>query len=79
MEVTIDVHGGPCEGDHTRAEFVLKIFKVGYEQALSVGPNLVDDSIILSQNKVELTVVHLELILKEEDYLGTLGDVYSDS
>ena len=50
-----------------------------HEKTLGVWSDLVDDSVILSQDELELVVVHLELILLEENNLGALRDVDSNS
>ena len=79
MKVAINVHGGPGQGDHAGAELVLKILQVRHEQALGVRPDLVDNSVVLSQDEVQLAVVHLELVFLEEDNLGTLRNVNTDA
>jgi hypothetical protein len=52
---------------------------VRHEQALGVRPDLVDNSVVLSQDEVQLAVVHLELVFLEEDNLGTLRNVNTDA
>lgn len=79
VQVTVNVHAGPGESDHARPEFVLQVFQVGHQQGLGVGADLVHDSVILSQHKLQLIVVHLELVFLEEYDLGAFRDVDSDS
>ena len=52
---------------------------MGHKQRLGVRSNLVHNSVILSEDKLQLVVVHLELLLLEQDNLGGLRDVDSDS
>jgi len=52
---------------------------VRHEQALSVGADLVDNSVILSQDKVKLRIVHLELVFLQKHDLCALRNVDSDS
>ena len=75
VQVAINVHGSPSESDHTWAELVLKIFKVRHEERLGVGTNLVDDSVVLSEDELKLILVGLELVFLEQNNLGTLWDV----
>lgn len=70
MQVAVDVHGSPGEGDHAWPELVLKVFQVRHEQTLSVGADLVDNTVVLTQHEVQLCVVHLKLVLLEKDDLG---------
>jgi hypothetical protein len=49
------------------------------KQTLCVWSDLVDDSVILSQDELKLIVVHLELVLLEKDNLCTLWDFNSNS
>ena len=79
LKVTIDVHGGPCESDHTWSELVLQIFKMWHKETLSVWSDLVNDPVILSQDELELIVVHLELVFLKEYDLCTFRDVNADS
>lgn len=79
VEVAIDVHGGPGESYHTWSQLVLKIFKVGHEQTLGVWSDLVHDSVVLTEDELELVVVHLELVFLEKDDLGALWDFNTDS
>jgi hypothetical protein len=75
IEITIDVHGSPGEGNHTGSEFVLEIFQVRHKKRLGVGSDLVDDSVVLSEDELELVLVGLELILLQQDDLGRLRDI----
>ena len=50
-----------------------------YEKRLCVWSNLVDDSVVLSENELELVVVHLELVLLEENNLCTFWDIDTNS
>jgi len=61
-QVAINVHWGPGERDHTGAEFVLEIFQVGHEERLSVRSDLVNDSFVFAEHKLELRVVVLEFL-----------------
>ena len=79
VEVAIDVHGSPGQGDHTWSELVLKIFKMWHKKTLGVWSDLVDDSVVLSEDELELVVVHLELVFLQKNDLGTLWDINSDS
>ena len=79
VKVTIDVHGSPGKSDHTWSEFVLKILKMWHEKTLGVWSDLVDNSVILFKNKLELVVIHLEFVFLEQDNLGALWNVDSNS
>ena len=79
LKVTIDVHGGPCESDHAWSELVLQIFKMWHKETLSIWSDLVNDPVILSQDELELIVVHLELVFLKEYDLCTLWDFNSNS
>jgi len=74
-QVTVDVHRSPGEGDHTRAQLVLEIFKVRHQKRLRVGSNFGNNAIIFAQNELELVIVLLELLLLQEHNLGTFGDL----
>ena len=75
MEVAINVHGGPCQGNHTWAEFVLKVFEVRNQQALGVGTDLVDNPVVFSQHEMKFGVVHLELVFLQKNDFGAFRDV----
>jgi hypothetical protein len=75
VEITIDVHGSPGKSDHTGSQLVLKILEMRNEERLGVGSDLVDDPVVLSQDKLKLILVGLELILLEENDLGRLRDL----
>ena len=79
LQVAIDVHRGPCEDVHTWAQLVLQVFQVGHEERFGVGADLVDDAVVLAEHKGELVVVHLELLFLEENDLGALRDLNSDT
>jgi len=79
VQVSINVHGGPGEGDHTWSEFVLQVLKMGNQKTLGVWSDLVHDSVVLSQDELQFVVVVLELVLLEKNDLGTLWDVNSNS
>lgn len=79
MEIAINVHGSPGQGDHTWSKLVLKILKMWYEKRLGVWSDLVDDAVVLSEDELELVVVHLEFVLLQKNDLGTLWDINSDS
>lgn len=79
LEVAIDVHRGPGEDVHTGTQLVLQVFEVGHQEGLSVGANLVDDAMVLTENEGELIVVHLEFLFLEEHNLGALRDLDSDT
>jgi len=78
-QVAINVHGGPGEGHHTWSKLVLKILQVWYEERLSVWSDLVDDSVVFSEDKLKLVVVHVELIFLQKDDLGALWDINTNS
>ena len=78
-QVSINVHGSPSQGDHTWSQLVFEIFEVWDKETLCVWPDLVDDPIILSQDKLKLIVVHLELVFLEEYNLCTFWDFNSNS
>jgi len=50
-----------------------------YEERLGVWSNLVDDSVVFSEDKLELVVVHLELVFLQKNNLGALWDINTDS
>lgn len=52
---------------------------MGNEERLGVGSDLVDDAVVFAEDEVQLTMVVLELLFLEEDDLGRLGDVDSDT
>ena len=52
---------------------------MGHKQTLGVGPDLVHDPVVFSQDEVELTVIHLELVFLQEYNLCALGNVNSYS
>ena len=78
-QVAINVHGGPGESHHTWSKLVLKILQVWHEEGLGVWSDLVNDSVIFSEDKLEFVIVHFELVFLQEDDLGTLWDINSDS
>jgi len=79
VKVTIDVHRGPSQSNHSRAQLVLQIFEVGNKKRFSVGSNLVDDAVILTENELKLVVVVLELFLLKQDNLCRLRNVDSNT
>ena len=50
-----------------------------HEERLGVWSNLVDDSVVFSEDKLELVVVHLELVFLQKNNLGALWDINTDS
>jgi hypothetical protein len=78
-QVAVNVHGSPGKGNHTGSQLVLKILEVGHEERLGVGTDLVDDAVVLAEDELQLVVVVLELLFLEEDDLGGLGNVDSDT
>ena len=78
-QVAINVHGGPGEGHHTWSKLVLKILQVWHEERLSIWSDLVDDSVVFSEDKLKLVVVHLELVFLQKDDLGALWDINTNS
>jgi len=52
---------------------------VGHKERLGVGSDLVDDAVVLTENKLELVVVVLELLFLKEHNLGRLRDINSNS
>jgi hypothetical protein len=79
LKIAINVHGCPSESNHTWSELVLKIFKMWYKETLSIWSDLVDNSVILSQDELKFIVVHLELVFLKENNFGTFWDVDTDS
>jgi len=79
VQVSINVHGSPGECDHTWSEFVLQVLKMWDQKTLGVWSDLVHDSVVLSQDKLKLVVVVLELVFLEKHNLGTLWDVNTNS
>lgn len=49
------------------------------KERLSVWSDLVNNPVVLSENELELVVVHLELVLLEKNNLGALWDIDTDS
>jgi hypothetical protein len=49
------------------------------EEGFGVWSDLIDNSVIFSQNKLKLIVVHLKFILLKKYNFGTLGNINSDS
>lgn len=78
-QVTVDVHGSPGEGNHTWAQFVLEIFKVGHQKRFRVGSNFGNNAIIFAQNEFQLVIVLLELFLLQKHNLGTFGDLNTNT
>jgi hypothetical protein len=79
VQVAIDVHGGPGKGHHTWSEFVLQVLKMWDQKTLGVWSDLVDDSVVLSKDKLKLVVVVLEFVFLQENDLGALWDVNTNS
>ena len=79
LKVTIDVHGSPSKNVHTWAELVLKILKVRHEEGLGVRADLGHDAVVLTENESKFVVVHLELFFLEQDDLGTLRDLNTNT
>lgn len=50
-----------------------------HQEGLRVWPNLVNDSVVLLQDKLKLVVVHFEFVLLQKNDLGALRDINSDS
>ena len=50
-----------------------------HQEGLGVGANLVNDSVVLAEDEGKFVVVHLELLFLEEDDLGTLRDLNTDT
>ena len=79
IEISINVHGGPGESNHTWSEFVLKIFEMWNKKRFGVWSDLVDNSVVFLKDKLKLVVVHLEFLFLEKDDLGALWNVDSNS
>jgi spore maturation protein CgeB len=79
MEISINVHGGPGEGNHTWSKFVLEILKMWDKKRFSVWSDFVYDSIVFLEDELKLVVVHLKLVFLEENNFGALWDVDSNS
>jgi hypothetical protein len=78
-EISVNVHGGPCEGNHTWSEFVLEILEMWDKKRFGVWSDLVYDSVVFLKNELKFVVVHLELVFLEKDNFGALWDINTDS
>jgi len=79
MEIAINIHGSPGQSDHTWSEFVLKILKMWHKKRFGVWSDLVDDTVVLSEDELELVVVHLEFIFLQKNDFGSFWNINSDS
>jgi hypothetical protein len=79
VEISVNVHGSPGEGNHAWSKFVLKILEMWHKKRFGVWSNLVDDSIVLLQDELKLVVVHFELVFLEKDDLGAFWNVNTNS
>ena len=79
VEISIDIHGSPGEGNHTWSKFVLKILKMWDKKRFGIWSDLVYDSIVFLKNKLKLVVVHLEFVFLKKDDLSALRNVDSNS
>ena len=79
LKISIDIHGSPGEGNHTWSKFVLEILEMWHKKRFGVWSDLVDDTVVLLEDELELVVVHLELVFLEKDDLGALWNVDSNS
>jgi hypothetical protein len=75
LQVGVDVHGSPCEGDHSWSELKLEIFEMWLKEILGDGLDLAKDFFVLVKDVLELVKVHLELFLLKEDDSGGLWDL----
>jgi hypothetical protein len=75
VKVTINVHGSPGKSDHTGSQFVLKIFEMRNKERLGVGSDLVDNSVVFSEDELKLILVGLEFVFLEKDDVGRLWDL----
>ena len=50
-----------------------------HKERFRVGSDLVDDSVILAQDKGQLIIVHLELLFLEEDDFSALRNLNTDA
>jgi hypothetical protein len=79
VEISVNVHGSPGEGNHTWSKFVLKILEMWDKKRFGVWSDLVDNSIVFLENKLKLVVVHLKLVFLKKDDLGAFWNVNSNS
>ena len=79
MKVAINVHGSPGEGDHTWSQLVLKILKMWHKKRFCVWSDLIDNSVILTKHKLELIVVHFELVFLKKDNFGAFWNLNTNS
>jgi hypothetical protein len=75
VEVTINVHGSPGKSDHTGSQFVLKILEMRNKERLGVRSDLVDNSIVFSEDELKLILVGLEFVFLKKNDLGRLWDL----
>jgi hypothetical protein len=79
MKISIDIHGGPGKGNHTWSQLVLKILKMWHKKRFGVWSDLVDNSVILTEHKLELIVVHFEFVFLKENNFGAFWDLNANS
>jgi hypothetical protein len=79
LEVSIDVHRSPGEGEETGSKLEFEIFNVRSKDVLGDGLDLADNSFVLTKKVVEFVEVHLELFFLEEDDSGRFRDADLDS
>lgn len=63
VEVAINVHGGPCEDEHTRRHLALHVLQVGPQQRLEHRLHLHHNRLVLLDHLAQLAKVVLELLL----------------
>jgi hypothetical protein len=74
-EITINVHRSPGKSNHTGSQFVFKILKMRHKERLGVGSDLVDNSVVFSEDELKLILVGLEFVFLEKNNLGRLRDL----
>jgi hypothetical protein len=50
-----------------------------HKETFGIWSDLVHNTVVFSQDKLELIVVHFEFVFLEEDNLGTFWDINSNS
>jgi hypothetical protein len=75
VKIAINIHGSPGESNHTGSQFVLKILEMRDKERLGVGSDLVDNSVVFSEDELKLILVGLEFVFLEKNNLGRLRDL----
>mmetsp|Transcript_56296 Transcript_56296/g.182834 ORF Transcript_56296/g.182834 Transcript_56296/m.182834 type:complete len:278 (-) Transcript_56296:1141-1974(-) len=69
----LDVHRSPSEGHHARAHLVFEVFDMGLHHVGHDRLHHLCDTAVLPQEEAQLGVVHLELLLLQEDHPRGFG------